>query len=191
MRFIKVAVIMMTANAITGAREESLKEGFDDYLSKPVDVDRMEDLLEKYLPQEKVEHRRVEKAEKKKERAEEPEIEESVPGKQISHELGLLYCAGSEEIYRAAAQSWLESDFENRLQAAFDASDWKEYRLCAHTIKSTALNLGARGLSELAKSVEQHLKNSPEDEGVSARRHEALLKLYRETYEELKQDMNP
>ncbi|MBQ3791064.1 MAG: response regulator [Lachnospiraceae bacterium] len=187
----QTAVIMMTANAITGAREEYLKEGFDDYLSKPVDVDRMEDLLEKYLPQEKIEHRRIEKAEKKKERTEEPEIEESVPGKQISHELGLLYCAGSEEIYRAAAQSWLESDFENRLQAAFDASDWKEYRLCAHTIKSTALNLGARGLSELAKSVEQHLKNSPEGEGVSARRHEALLKLYRETYEELKQDMNP
>ncbi len=47
-------VIMMTANAISGAREEYLKEGFTDYISKPIEVRAMEKILKEYLPVEKV-----------------------------------------------------------------------------------------------------------------------------------------
>ncbi len=43
-------VIVLTANAIEGMREEYLKEGFSDYLSKPVEVLRLEEMLKKYLP---------------------------------------------------------------------------------------------------------------------------------------------
>ncbi len=47
-------VIMMTANAIAGAREEYLKEGFDDYISKPIEVKAIEKILRVYLPKGKV-----------------------------------------------------------------------------------------------------------------------------------------
>ena len=46
-------VIVLTANAIEGMREQYLKEGFEDYLSKPVEVLRLEEMLQKYLPGEK------------------------------------------------------------------------------------------------------------------------------------------
>jgi len=42
-------VIVLTANAIEGTREEYLKEGFEDYLSKPVQVDKLESVLAKYI----------------------------------------------------------------------------------------------------------------------------------------------
>ena len=42
-------VIVLTANAIEGMREEYLKEGFEDYLSKPVEVDKLESVLAKYI----------------------------------------------------------------------------------------------------------------------------------------------
>jgi len=43
-------VIVLTANAIEGMREEYLAEGFADYLSKPIEVEKLEDTLAKYLP---------------------------------------------------------------------------------------------------------------------------------------------
>ena len=47
-------VIMLTANALTGMREEYLKMGFQDYISKPLQGSRLESLLIKYLPKDKV-----------------------------------------------------------------------------------------------------------------------------------------
>ncbi len=43
-------VVMLTANAIEGAREEFLQEGFTDFLSKPVLPEQLEAMLRKYLP---------------------------------------------------------------------------------------------------------------------------------------------
>lgn len=47
-------VISLTANAVSGAREEYLKAGFRDYLSKPIDIKELEDMLFKYIPPEKI-----------------------------------------------------------------------------------------------------------------------------------------
>lgn len=46
---VETKVIALTANAIQGAEQEYRKEGFDDYLSKPIDPDKLERMLEKYL----------------------------------------------------------------------------------------------------------------------------------------------
>ena len=51
----KTPMIIMTANATHGAREEYLKEGFDDYISKPLEPAALEQSLIDYLPKEKVE----------------------------------------------------------------------------------------------------------------------------------------
>lgn len=47
-------VISLTANAVSGAREEYLTAGFADYLTKPIDPEKLEDMLIRYLPEEKV-----------------------------------------------------------------------------------------------------------------------------------------
>ena len=46
---IKVA---LTANAISGAREEYIGVGFDDYLSKPINMDKLEKMLIHYIPKD-------------------------------------------------------------------------------------------------------------------------------------------
>ena len=46
------AIIVLTANAITGAKEMYLGEGFDDYLSKPIDSRELEKTIRRYLPKE-------------------------------------------------------------------------------------------------------------------------------------------
>jgi signal transduction histidine kinase/ActR/RegA family two-component response regulator len=47
-------VIVLTANAIDGAAEEYLAAGFDDYVSKPATGEVLENVLLKYLPEEKI-----------------------------------------------------------------------------------------------------------------------------------------
>ena len=49
-------VIALTANAVTGAREMYLEKGFDDYLSKPIEVPALEEILSKYLPAKNAEN---------------------------------------------------------------------------------------------------------------------------------------
>ncbi len=51
------SIIVLTANAVVGAKENYLAEGFDDYLSKPIDVEALEERLSKYLPEELTEWR--------------------------------------------------------------------------------------------------------------------------------------
>ncbi|MCR5590443.1 MAG: response regulator [Lachnospiraceae bacterium] len=45
-------VICLTANAISGAKEKYIDEGFDDYLSKPINAEHLENMIIRYLPEE-------------------------------------------------------------------------------------------------------------------------------------------
>ncbi len=45
----KTVVVALTANAIMGAKETYIKAGFDDYMSKPIDIKTLDEMLKKYL----------------------------------------------------------------------------------------------------------------------------------------------
>ena len=53
-RNLDTPVIALTANAVTGAREMYMENGFTDFLAKPIAYEKLEKLLLKYLPKEKV-----------------------------------------------------------------------------------------------------------------------------------------
>ena len=48
-----VPVVILTANAVTGAKEKYLQEGFSDYLSKPIQADKLESVIMQYVPKVK------------------------------------------------------------------------------------------------------------------------------------------
>ena len=49
-----IPIIALTANAIAGAREMYLNEGFSDYLTKPIDGWALMGMLHKWLPKDKI-----------------------------------------------------------------------------------------------------------------------------------------
>jgi signal transduction histidine kinase/CheY-like chemotaxis protein len=51
--FRSVPIIALTANAIAGMREMFLSKGFNDYLSKPIEISRLNELMEKWIPPHK------------------------------------------------------------------------------------------------------------------------------------------
>jgi len=51
--FAGVPIVALTANALSGAREFFLENKFDDFISKPLDVVRLNSVLEKWIPKKK------------------------------------------------------------------------------------------------------------------------------------------
>ncbi len=52
----RTPVIMLSANAMAGAGEKYMMEGFDDYLSKPITAKRLEEKLLKFIPPHMIKH---------------------------------------------------------------------------------------------------------------------------------------
>ncbi len=51
-KFVAIPVIALTANVVSGAREMFLEAGFDDFIAKPISIDKMERIIRKYLRRE-------------------------------------------------------------------------------------------------------------------------------------------
>jgi response regulator of citrate/malate metabolism len=52
----QVPILALTANAIPGMRELFLEKGFNDYFTKPIDTGKLDALLRRWLPVDKIEH---------------------------------------------------------------------------------------------------------------------------------------
>jgi len=54
--YANLPIIALTANAVSGVKEMFLENGFNDFLSKPIDIVELNSILEKWLPREKQEN---------------------------------------------------------------------------------------------------------------------------------------
>ena len=52
-RFKTMPIIALTANAIVGMREIFIEKGFSDFLAKPIDVSKFDEILDRWIPKEK------------------------------------------------------------------------------------------------------------------------------------------
>lgn len=205
----RTKVIMLTASAIAGMREIYLNEGFDDYLSKPIDVGELEKMLAKYLPEGMVsyEDEDAPKTVESKESAtvavateESAAVEEKVDADAFSSaekqkfaescpdinlEVGMKYCMDSKSFMIQMLSAFTDAKKADKIQAKFDASDWKGYQILIHALKSTALSIGAESLSEAAKKLELAAKNG-EIEEIQAT-HADLMADYKKVREEIEQ----
>ena len=85
----KTTVIALTANAVVGAKESYLAAGFDDYLSKPVEIKNLEQALGKYLPADIVSYKK--KSEEKEEEKERPLEFSPQGGKELTEDIVLEF----------------------------------------------------------------------------------------------------
>ena len=149
--------LCLTADAVNGARERYLSEGFADYLSKPIDSRALENMMMKYLPAEKILPGRSRN---------EPEASEEAPSfaaefeplreAGIDPDAGLGYCRNDEAFYRSLLLVYAQSAEEKQreMQSAYEARDWKRYAILVHALKSSAKIIGAEELSGIAARLE-------------------------------------
>lgn len=175
-------IVVLTANAVAGARKRYLDEGFDDYLSKPVDVGKLEAVLLRYLPMEmQILKETVAQETEVANRADYTQDDNEL----ISREIGLQYSGGSEELYAEILQSYYTESikYRERLQEYFVIHNWEDYAITAHALKSTSLGIGATALSGLAK--QQELAAKAGDYAKVAEKHTEFLQKIGQVLEEI------
>ena len=200
-----VPFLILTADAFSGAREQFLAEGFDDYLSKPVDSEALEQTLARYLPPEKLypTPKADAKPENTPEQPEAPEqpkqakqteyVKPQESGAQLLEEsIGLRYCGGNVSLYRRMSFMFanLYPEKRRRFEDAFAREDWHTYTIYAHALKASSLSVGSRRLSAAAKETENQgklVQSEKADEATKAEalaylksHHEGLMEMYDE-----------
>ena len=168
-------IVVLTANAVSGARERYLSLGFDDYLSKPIDADALENILSKYLPET------IRNEELGIRNVDEPAATGTTS--LIDMKTALANCMDSEEFFLEMAADFVAEDKTAELDAALAAGDLNAYRITVHALKGTALVVGAVTLSESAKASEFAARDGQLD--TVRDRHGDLMATYKLVREEL------
>lgn len=185
-----LTVIAFTANAVSSAREMFLREGFDEFVSKPIEELELERVLKKVLPKSSIMF--VDKdwhAGKHADTASEGSMEIKTEKDMlrrlekfgINTRAGLQYCRGDKEFYRELLAKFAQDapQKEQAIEKFWKKEDLKNYRIMVHALKSSAKMIGADSLSESARKAEEAAKN--QDMAYISAHHEELLATYRET----------
>jgi len=149
-----VPMVILTANAVSGTREMFLQNGFDDFLSKPIDTVKLNSVLEKWLPKEKqksiTEDRAAAVIARNQDMEKGVDIEGMDTGKGIYHSGGTL--ALFMETLAIYHKDGLKKT--NEIKASLEENNLPLYTIHVHALKSASANIGADRLSEEAKELE-------------------------------------
>jgi len=131
-------IVALTANAISGARKMFLENGFDDFISKPIDPGELQDIVQKYLPPDIVHIR-----------------------KNTDHRQAVS--VKEAELRRKSILTFVKENkdtFESITNALNKGNITTAHRI-AHTLKSSAGFLGKKALQDAAFSLEMSLHANP------------------------------
>lgn len=170
-------VVALTANAVTGAREQYLAEGFQDFLSKPVNPEKLEKMILDMLPEEKLADIREKETETDipaetaaAEDSELPELEG------IDWNYARMYCRDQGILLDTIRQFYdlaeaeaeqLEAFLEQIRQAAGSeegrAQAFRQFRIKVHSMKNSAAMTGAVPVSGVARMLEYAARDEREE----------------------------
>lgn len=162
-------IIVLTANAISGVRNELLAEGFDEYLSKPINFRELESILEEFLPRDAITYSMHYDENSNTPASNAPSavyvdiVSDDLSEDALSALLpdvnvhnGITHCGGSIKNYLEVLQIICDESGNQlaTLNAHYDSENWKDFTILAHALKGSCLNIGAEICAQSAKALE-------------------------------------
>jgi len=144
----KLPIIALSANAVRGMKEMFLQNGMNDFLAKPIEMPKLNSILEKWIPRNK--------QETQKEEDTSPEIADfAIEG--IDVNAGIFMTGGSIDYYIKTLSVFCKdgSGIIKEIQRCLAAGEIKAYTTYVHALKGASASIGAAKLSDLAKVLEQ------------------------------------
>jgi HPt (histidine-containing phosphotransfer) domain-containing protein len=142
-------IIALTANAVSGQREVFLAGGMNDFLPKPVRINKLADMLKKWLPLEKQVYRPMRENQQKG-----TVMLKEIEG--INFRAGLLNAGENPNVYRDIL---IEFCRDGKLKipqilGSLENGDIKNYTILVHALKGTCRTTGALQTAHLAAKLE-------------------------------------
>lgn len=175
----KTPVVMLTANAVVGAKDAYIQAGFTDYITKPIREEVLLTTVKKLLPPELID--KVDVAEKNSPMSTSHSVDDL--SEVLDTATGLGYCMNDKGFYREMLVEYVKNDRLADLESSFAKGDFENYRINMHSLKSTSLTIGAVALSETAKTIEIACKEGNVDFVRS--QHEKCMADYKTVLEKL------
>ncbi|SHL20633.1 DegV family protein [Fibrobacter sp. UWEL] len=181
-------IVILTANAVLGEKEEYLRVGFDDYLSKPIQEKELFRVLKQFV---KTPEAKEAAPAKSSQPVNETKVKknsglDSITG--LDTKAGLSLAMNDMDFYKELLQEYIEGNKLQSMDEFFKAADWKNYQINAHSLKSTSMSIGAKTLSEHARLMEAACKSG--DTSYIESNHDALQKEYAELLKKLKEALS-
>lgn len=162
-----VPIIMLTANAIVGDKEKYLKEGFDDFITKPIMPSRLDKMVLKYLSENLVSLESDEAEDNNVVEVCEPSVNrfgnamlnrmcERLP--EMDCGMGMTTCGGDEEFYLELLHDFIMLPIKDELTRYFKEGNYKNYCIRIHGFKNSAYSVGAKELGNLSYEMEKLTK---------------------------------
>ena len=145
--------VCLTANAISGARDLYCSEGFEDYLTKPINPGELEDLLLHFIPDEKILVSRDSEDESESDTL--PEELSPLLNSPIDPVEGMKN-SGDKASYLALLKTFYDTAEKktDELDGFFKKKDIEGYTILVHALKSSARIIGASSLGDKAEALE-------------------------------------
>jgi HPt (histidine-containing phosphotransfer) domain-containing protein len=154
-----VPIIALNANAVSGMKAMFLEKGFSDFLSKPIEISKLNTIMGKWIAKDKRElGANTENSLQKEKQTDSKEMNKEMSIDGLNVKQGLVMTGGERSLYIEVLELFCK-DTETRLEklcAPLDNEEsLKTFILNVHSLKSSAASIGAAAVSAKAADLEK------------------------------------